>query len=145
MRRTLKASGAAAAAACFLAVTAGTAQAQAPHATSLSAPSALVFTAGLGEDAASAEIERAATLTCAPRPSGSHPAAAAACAELARHDGRLDRLVNDEPDAVCTMEWQPVTLTANGVWNGRYIQWSATFANQCTMNASLAESTTLTF
>lgn len=50
--------------------------------TSLYAPSALVLTVGHGETAATVNAARAVTLNCAPTPSGTHPAAARACAEL---------------------------------------------------------------
>ncbi|QEU96526.1 SSI family serine proteinase inhibitor [Streptomyces kanamyceticus] len=146
MRRTLKAMAAAAAAAvCVLTTTAGTAQAEAPKPTSLYAPSALVFTVGHGEDTATATVERAVTLTCAPRPAGSHPAAAAACAELATVDGRFAELVGTESSVACTKEWRPVVVTADGVWGGRHVQWSATFSNACMMKAGLGEGVALTF
>ncbi|MEV0225683.1 SSI family serine proteinase inhibitor, partial [Streptomyces sp. NPDC050704] len=54
----------------------------APSPTALYAPSSLVFTVGHGESAAAVTPERAVTLTCAPTASGTHPAAAPACAEL---------------------------------------------------------------
>ncbi|MET8690305.1 SSI family serine proteinase inhibitor [Streptomyces sp. NPDC004732] len=146
MRRTLKAVGAAAAAAtCVLAATAGTAQAEAPQAKSLYAPSALVLAIGQGENAESAAVERAVTLTCAPRPAGSHPSAAAACAELAKVGGEFTQLVGTTSDAICTKEWRPVTVTVGGVWNGKHVNWTTTFANQCTMKAGLGEGAALTF
>ncbi|MEU6123385.1 subtilase-type protease inhibitor [Streptomyces sp. NPDC047123] len=146
MRRTLKAVGTAtAAAACVLAATAGTAQAQAPQTKSLYAPTALVFTVGQGEDAASATVERAVTLTCAPRPAGTHPAAAAACAELTKVNGQFGMLVTAEPTVACTKEWRPVTVSVGGVWNGRHVSWSATFGNRCEMQAGLGQGAALTF
>ncbi|MEU6994661.1 subtilase-type protease inhibitor [Streptomyces sp. NPDC046465] len=146
MRRTLKAVGAAAAAAtCVLAATAGTAQAEAPKTRSLHAPSALVFTVGQGEDADSATVERAVTLTCAPRPGGSHPAAAAACAELGQVNGQFAELVGTTSDAICTKEWRPVTVTVAGVWNGKHVSWSESFANQCEMKAGLGKGVALSF
>ncbi|MGW0536694.1 subtilase-type protease inhibitor [Streptomyces sp. NPDC003032] len=146
MRRTLRTMGATAAAAtCVLAATSGTAQAEAPGPTSLYAPSALVLTVGQGEDASSAAVERAVTLICAPRPAGSHPSAAAACAELTKAGGQFGHLVRDTSDAICTKEWQPVTVTADGVWNGRHVSWSATFSNRCMMKAGLGEGAALTF
>ncbi|BFO18929.1 hypothetical protein SHKM778_53170 [Streptomyces sp. KM77-8] len=51
--------------------------------SALYAPSALVLTVGHGVSAPTVTPERAVTLTCAPGPSGTHPAAGAACAELA--------------------------------------------------------------
>ncbi|MEW2390479.1 SSI family serine proteinase inhibitor [Streptomyces venezuelae] len=146
MRRTLKAVGAAAAAAtCVLAATAGTAQAEAPKTESLYAPSALVLTVGQGENAESAAVERAVTLTCAPRPGGTHPSAAAACAELAKVNGQFTQLVGASSDAICTKEWRPVTVSVAGVWNGKHVNWTSTFANQCTMKAGLGEGAALTF
>ncbi|MEV0254469.1 SSI family serine proteinase inhibitor [Streptomyces sp. NPDC050732] len=146
MRRTLKAVGAAAAAAtCVLAATAGTAHAEAPQTKSLYAPSALVLTVGQGEDAGSAAVERAVTLTCAPRPAGSHPAPAAACAELAEVNGRFTELLATTSDAICTKEWQPYTVTVAGVWNGKQVNWSTTFANRCEMKAGLGEGVALSF
>ncbi|WP_030777551.1 subtilase-type protease inhibitor [Streptomyces sp. NRRL S-920] len=147
MRRTLRIAGAAAsAAACVLAATPGTAQAEAPGPQSLYAPSALVLTVGQGEDANSAAIERAVTLICAPRPAGSHPSPAAACAELTRADGEFANLVNkNTSDIICTKEWRPVTVTANGVWNGKRVSWSATFSNRCMMKAGLGEGAVLNF
>ncbi|MCF3119537.1 MULTISPECIES: SSI family serine proteinase inhibitor [Streptomyces] len=146
MRRTLKAVGAAAtAAACVLVATSGTAQAEAPKPTSLYAPSALVLTVGQGEDATTAAVQRAVTLTCAPRPAGSHPAAAAACAELKGVDAQFAQLVGSTSDIACTKEWRPVTVTVAGVWNGRHVGWSTTFSNHCAMKAGLGEGAALTF
>ncbi|MFI2618289.1 subtilase-type protease inhibitor [Streptomyces sp. NPDC018584] len=146
MRRTLRTIGATAAAAtCVLAATSGTAQAEAPKPTSLYAPSALVFTVGQGEDATSAAVERAVTLTCAPRPAGTHPTPAAACAELAEVGGQPTHLVRDTSNVMCTKEWQPVTVTVAGVWNGKHVGWSTTFANRCMMKAGLGEGAALTF
>ncbi|MEU1151190.1 subtilase-type protease inhibitor [Streptomyces sp. NPDC005863] len=146
MRRTLKAVGAAAAAAtCVLAATAGTAHAEAPQTKSLYAPSALVLTVGQGEDADSVAVERAVTLTCAPRPAGTHPAAAAACAELSKVGGEFAQLVGGAPDVMCTKEWRPVTVTVAGVWNGKHVNWSKTFGNRCEMKAGLGEGVALSF
>ncbi|WP_156724910.1 subtilase-type protease inhibitor [Streptomyces apocyni] len=143
MRYTLKSMGVAAAAtACVLAAATSTAQA-AP--TSLYTPSALVLAVGHGEEAATMTAERVVTLNCAPRPSGSHPAPEAACGELRAAEGRFDQLVTSEPQAICTMEWDPVVVTADGYWQGKRVAWSTTFANDCVMRASLTESTALNF
>ncbi|MEU1303790.1 subtilase-type protease inhibitor [Streptomyces shenzhenensis] len=101
---------------------------------SLYAPSALVLTVGRGYSAALATPERAVTLTCAPAPSGSHPAAALACAELGLAGGDLAALAPRE-DAVCTREYDPVVVTAEGVWQGRRVFAERTFANACVKNA----------
>ncbi|CAM5719759.1 putative subtilase-type protease inhibitor OS=Streptomyces alboniger OX=132473 GN=sti PE=3 SV=1 [Streptomyces alboniger] len=85
------------------------------------------------------------TLTCAPRPGGTHPSAAAACAELTKTGGRFGLLVGSTSDVVCTKEWRPVTVAVTGVWNGKHVDWSTTFANECEMKAGLGEGAALTF
>ncbi|MHC0431757.1 subtilase-type protease inhibitor [Streptomyces sp. O3] len=141
MRYVLKTIGvAAAAAACALTAATGTAQADA---ASLYPPSDLVLAVGQGEEAATMTAERAVTLTCAPRPGGSHPDAKAACAELRAVDGAFAQLVTAQPHIACTMEWRPVVITADGYWEGRRVAWSATFANACQMKAHLSGSSAL--
>ncbi|MDF3298969.1 protease inhibitor [Streptomyces tropicalis] len=101
---------------------------------SLYAPSALVLTVGHGENAAAATPERAVTLTCAPSSSGTHPAAVQACAELRGVGGNFDALV-PRPDVLCTKEYNPVVVTAAGVWQGKRVAYERTFANECVKNA----------
>ncbi|MER6529796.1 subtilase-type protease inhibitor [Streptomyces sp. NPDC001508] len=105
-----------------------------PTPSSLYAPSALVLTVGRGDSAALAAPERAVTLSCAPAPSGSHPAAALACAELRLADGDFEALTRRE-DVVCTREYDPVVVTAEGVWQGLRVSYERTFANACVKNA----------
>ncbi|MFC7303955.1 subtilase-type protease inhibitor [Streptomyces monticola] len=154
MKHTLKALGTTAAvAACLLATTAGTAQAgSAPRAESpspqtkgLYAPSDLVLSVGYGEDAATATVDRAVTLTCAPRAAGSHPAAEAACTEVRGVGGELAALVDTDPGTVCTKEWNPRVITVAGVWEGRTVSWSTTFGNPCELRAAVAGSAALAF
>lgn len=97
---------------------------------SLYAPSDLVLTIGHGESAALAGPERAVTLTCAPAPAGSHPAAAVACAELRTAGGDFDALVPGG-DVLCTKQYDPVVVTAEGVWQGRRVSYERTFGNSC--------------
>ncbi|MFJ8934611.1 protease inhibitor [Streptomyces sp. NPDC102365] len=108
---------------------AGTALAT-PSPTALYAPSALVFTTGHGEFAAEATPERAVTLNCAPTPSGTHPAAVSACAELRAVSGDFDAL-STRSDVLCTREYDPVVVTVEGVWQGKRISYERTFANEC--------------
>ncbi|MEU6147926.1 subtilase-type protease inhibitor [Streptomyces sp. NPDC047081] len=96
---------------------------------SLYAPSALVLTTGHGESAAATTPQRAVTLNCAPTPSGTHPAAALACAEL-RAAGGLDALA-PRSDVLCTKEYDPVVVTVDGVWQGKRVSFERTFANEC--------------
>ncbi|MEU3403292.1 subtilase-type protease inhibitor [Streptomyces sp. NPDC006670] len=103
---------------------------------SLYAPSALVVSVTAGQDAAGGTVLRAVTLVCAPRPGGTHPSPAAACAELKANSGSLDALAAPRPDAACTREWNPVTVTADGVWQGKRMSYTYTFGNPCGLRSS---------
>jgi hypothetical protein len=98
--------------------------------SSLYAPSALVLTTGHGSDAATATPERAVTLICAPTASGTHPAAAQACAELRGAGGDLDALT-PRTDVWCTRLYDPVVVTVEGVWQGKRVSYERTFGNAC--------------
>ncbi|MFF4896456.1 subtilase-type protease inhibitor [Streptomyces sp. NPDC001068] len=102
--------------------------------SSLYAPSALVLTTGHGTDAATATPERAVTLNCAPAASGTHPAAAQACAELRGAGGDLDALA-PRNDVWCTKLYDPVVVTVAGVWQGKRVSYEHTFGNQCMRDA----------
>ncbi|MFI1285659.1 subtilase-type protease inhibitor [Streptomyces sp. NPDC020858] len=104
----------------------------------LYAPSALVFTVAQGDDEAPSTVVRASTLSCAPTAVGTHPDPQAACAALASTGGALDRLVaSPDPDRACPMHYAPVTVTADGVWQGTRVAWKYTFSNGCVMSATL--------
>ncbi|MEH0573675.1 MULTISPECIES: protease inhibitor [Streptomyces] len=103
--------------------------------TSLYAPSALVLTLGHGDSAATVDAARAVTLSCAPTPSGTHPAAALACAELRAADGDFDALAAPG-DARCTKQYDPVVVTVDGVWQGKRVSYERAFANACVKNAA---------
>ncbi|MBT2407145.1 subtilase-type protease inhibitor [Streptomyces sp. ISL-87] len=109
----------------------GTADAAPSGTQSLYAPSALVLGVTAGEDTATGTVLRAVTLVCAPAPGGTHPAPAAACAELRANGDQLDALAEPSANVDCTREWNPMTVTADGVWQGRHINYSYTFANPC--------------
>lgn len=121
----------------------GVAQAQPAQSTSLYAPSALVLSVGKS-NGADVTVQRAVTLSCAPRPSGTHPSPTAACADLLAVDGEFTQLTTP-PQRSCTREWDPVVINANGVWQGRSVSWSATFGNACEMQASLTEGSVFGF
>jgi hypothetical protein len=115
----------------------GVAQAEPATAGRLYAPSALVLTIGKGDDAATASVQRAVLLNCAPTPSGTHPAADQACRELHAVNGEFPALtVSAEPDRVCTKIWNPVVITVDGVWEGRRVSWAHTFPNDCVMTGA---------
>ncbi|MCX4524319.1 MULTISPECIES: subtilase-type protease inhibitor [unclassified Streptomyces] len=109
----------------------GTAGAAPSGTESLYAPSALVLGITAGEDASSGTVLRAVTLVCAPTPRGTHPSPAAACAELRANFDTLDAVTEPEWGTACTREWNPMTVTADGVWQGRRMSYSYTFGNPC--------------
>ncbi|MFJ9821058.1 subtilase-type protease inhibitor [Streptomyces sp. NPDC101151] len=102
---------------------------------SLYAPSVLVLTVGHGANADTATPQRAVTLNCAPAPSGTHPAAADACAELNIAKGDFSALPASG-NVWCTKIWKPVVVTAQGVWQGKRVSYEHTFPNECMKNAS---------
>lgn len=114
-------------------------------ANSLYAPSALVLSIGKGEQAATATVERAVTLTCTPRADGTHPAPTAACRELRAVDGEFSALKSSPSHTMCTRQWDPVVVTATGVWQGQHVSWSETYGNRCEMEGSLAEGAVFSF
>ncbi|MET8615718.1 subtilase-type protease inhibitor [Streptomyces misionensis] len=101
---------------------------------SLYAPSALVLTTGHGGDAATAAPEHAVTLSCAPGASGTHPAAAEACAELRGAGGDLNAL-KARGDVWCNKLYDPVVIV-QGVWQGRRVSYERTFGNTCERDAT---------
>lgn len=101
---------------------------------SLYAPSALVLTVAHGESAALATPQRAVTLACAPTPSGTHPAAADACAELRAAGGDPSALTR-RSGSLCTKAYDPVVITVDGVWQGKRVAYERTFSNECVKSA----------
>ncbi|MFI2371301.1 subtilase-type protease inhibitor [Streptomyces sp. NPDC018833] len=77
---------------------------------------------------------RGVLLRCSPEPSGPHPDAAGACAALDEARGDLDGL-RGEPHP-CTKQYDPVTVSATGVWRGRPTAWHKTFPNACELAAA---------
>ncbi|MEU9101423.1 SSI family serine proteinase inhibitor [Streptomyces sp. NPDC048361] len=102
---------------------------------SLYAPSALVLTIEPGTGDQQNAVQRAVTLNCAPKPSGTHPAAAAACAELRRAQGDFAALVAPGAPRLCTKLWNPVTVRADGVWDGKHVSHVQTYGNSCMKDA----------
>ncbi|MGC5342246.1 SSI family serine proteinase inhibitor [Streptomyces sp. DT171] len=76
---------------------------------------------------------RGVVLKC-PYTDGHHPHGPAACAAVAEVHGDLGALP-DDPHA-CTMEYDPVTATAKGSFEGRPVEWTRTFPNACALDAA---------
>ncbi|MFD5904862.1 subtilase-type protease inhibitor [Streptomyces microflavus] len=114
-------------------------------AESLYAPSALVLTVAQGEDPLTATVQRAVTLTCTPSAEGTHPAPEAACKELESVGGRFTQLARTTPDRMCTRQWNPVVITAHGVWHGKRVTFSTTYGNACELAGSMNDSAVYSF
>ncbi|MCX5276522.1 subtilase-type protease inhibitor [Streptomyces virginiae] len=126
-----------------LAGTAGLAEASP---TSLYAPSAMVFTVTQGDDAATGTVLRAVVLSCAYTAEGTHPDPRAACDALNETGGEFDRLLAaPNPGRVCPRHYDPVTVTADGVWHGERVSWKHTFSNGCVMSATLNDNALYAF
>ncbi|MFE7710207.1 SSI family serine proteinase inhibitor [Streptomyces sp. NPDC057486] len=63
-----------------------------------------------------------------------HPRASEACAALNEAGGDLDELPgNPHP---CPLIHDPVTVTAQGTYNGTAVDWQRTYPNACVMEAT---------
>jgi hypothetical protein len=88
----------------------------------------LRLTYAKGEKARPAQ--RAVSLTCGPA-GGTHQRAREACAAIGAVRGDLAALhVSDD---MCTMQYDPVTVTATGRWKGRTVRYERTFGNACVL------------
>ncbi|MCP9985492.1 MULTISPECIES: subtilase-type protease inhibitor [Streptomyces] len=103
-------------------------------ASRLYAPNALVLTVAEGEKARTATPLRAVTLTCAPTPGGTHPAPEEACGELHAANGDFSVLRGEEGRA-CVKIYDPLVVTAEGVWEGKRVRYERTFGNSCLLQA----------
>lgn len=79
--------------------------------------------------------ERRVHLSCAPYRSGDHPYGYTACQQLARAGGQPSQIRSTQ-GFYCTREYDPVTVTARGLWDGTYIYYQSTFGNSCLLRAS---------
>lgn len=112
---------------------AAAAPAQSGRSGGLYAPSELVLTVGQGESRATATVQRAVTLSCTPVATGSHPTPKAACTQLRSVRGDFDVVTRAGSERVCTKEWAPILVTADGVWQGKRVSYTYTFSNSCAL------------
>ncbi|GGO05458.1 hypothetical protein GCM10010116_10640 [Microbispora rosea subsp. aerata] len=88
---------------------------------------AVILTVANGEQAE--PPARSVFLNCAPV-GGSHPSPEKACALLS--SANLDPgSLRVNPTEPCTMIYAPVTVTASGIWDGKYFQFRRTYGNDC--------------
>lgn len=102
-----------------------------PNAAASVARSELKLTVAQGEHPFPASKIR--TLTCDPV-GGTHPFAGQACRDLDRAGGDFTRLPGNPGIPGCTREYDPVTVTARGHWNGRPVKFRWTYGNDCMRN-----------
>jgi len=76
--------------------------------------------------------ERTVTLQCYPT-GGTHPKAAAACADVTKAGGRLAQIPAGANPRACFMIYAPVTVTAQGDWQGQAVRFTEKFPNTCVM------------
>ncbi|MDH6140380.1 hypothetical protein P3T35_002388 [Kitasatospora sp. GP30] len=143
-RSVLKAVLGVVAAAALVAGSAPLAAADAPVATTptATAPGAAASAADPGPDLLlltvaatapnTAAAARTVTLDCGgAAPTGDHPDAAAACAELLGAQGDFSALVPSH--TFCPELYLPVTATAAGLWGAQPIAYQQTFTNECAL------------
>ncbi|MEV0419471.1 SSI family serine proteinase inhibitor [Streptosporangium canum] len=95
---------------------------------------AKTFTLSIARGERPSPVAGRALLVCDP-PQGTHPVAGEACEALNRVGGDPARL-RPPPDLMCTMQYDPVTVTATGTWNNRYIRYERTFGNPCSLRGT---------
>ncbi|MDA3626512.1 SSI family serine proteinase inhibitor [Saccharopolyspora sp. WRP15-2] len=79
------------------------------------------------------ELPRNVVLSCHPA-GGTHPNAGSACQTLEAVNGDLNQLTAGQ--AICNLNYQPVTYSARGTWQGRPVTFEKTYSNQCVADAS---------
>jgi hypothetical protein len=73
------------------------------------------------------------TLRCDPT-GGSHPKAAQACSDLATTHGQFSATRDKSPRA-CFMIYSPVTVSAQGTWQGQNVHFGSEFPNACALRS----------
>jgi hypothetical protein len=69
-------------------------------------------------------------LTCDPA-GGTHPDAQTACMQLSQVDGDIAHLPGTEAHIFCPMIFQPITVSATGLWRGRTVLFQDKYTNSC--------------
>ncbi|NUS72716.1 MAG: protease inhibitor [Corynebacteriales bacterium] len=77
------------------------------------------------------------SLECPADSRAHHPHAAQACEALDAAGGDFDQLQHQ--DSACVLLFDPITVTARGIYNQRVIQWQHTYGNECQMRAATGE------
>lgn len=78
--------------------------------------------------------DRTVTLTCNPT-GGTHPDAAAACAIVDQVGGAGLENMDLDPDAICTMQYDPYTVSVQGNDHFLWVDFAKTYSNPCVLTA----------
>ncbi|MEV4377525.1 SSI family serine proteinase inhibitor [Streptosporangium sp. NPDC049644] len=95
---------------------------------------ALVLT--LTQGATTLPSTRTVVLQCSPIGGGTHPRTREACAALEPASGDV-RKFKPATGLICPLIYEPVTVSAVGVWKSRFTMSSQTFGNSCQMRNAL--------
>ncbi|MFB9678654.1 SSI family serine proteinase inhibitor [Streptosporangium vulgare] len=79
---------------------------------------------------------RTAALQCSPLGGGTHPRTREACAALTRVGGDVSKF-KPPVGMPCSLQYEPTTITAVGVWDDRFSLSSQTFGNPCLLRNAL--------
>ncbi len=112
------------AAACLAAVAA------APAADAAARPETRLVLSVTGSD----EAPSAALLTCSPA-GGTHHFPEAACGAIALVHGDFTALAFDV-DRPCTLQFDPVRVSARGHWRGEAVAFERSYGNRCEMQSA---------
>ena len=88
-------------------------------------PSALTLTA-----TTDGQAPHVVELTCDPD-GGNHPDAQTACMQLSQVDGDIAHLPASQVHIFCPMIFQPITVSATGLWRGRTVLFQDKYTNGC--------------
>lgn len=77
------------------------------------------------------------TVACEPV-SGTHPNAAAVCDALSKVDGDFTKIPRSKGMA-CSDDFKPVTVTAQGDWHGKAVNFTHTYSNRCYANIAMGK------
>ncbi|WP_084516430.1 SSI family serine proteinase inhibitor [Microtetraspora niveoalba] len=91
----------------------------------------LVVTVAKGD--AGTQPQRFALLSCSSG-RGTHPAPTKACPMLEKVGGDPAKLTPD-PAVACPMLFEPITVSASGIWDDAYIRFERTYGNACQLRA----------
>ncbi|RCH86430.1 hypothetical protein CU098_009405 [Rhizopus stolonifer] len=73
-------------------------------------------------------------LNCNPL-AGNHPNPSSACAKVNAVSGNFNQVQN--PFAICTLEYNPVSVSYLGLYNHQFVSFNKTYSNECFARANL--------